>query len=271
VKQRQIDVHVKEVDEQIVDQVVESFQSASSRLLLLDYDGTLVPIKSRPDEAYPDTEALELLRELSSKPSTEVVVISGRNSQVLEEWLGELPVNIVAEHGASLKIRGQSWQHHTDEDHGWKSMIRNTFELYTGRSPGSFIEEKQYTIAWHYRGMDLEQGFIRSRELLDNLHHMIRNSHLTVLDGNKVVEVRAAGIDKGSATKRIMQLLPCEFVLAIGDDKTDEDIFRVLDGKAVSIRIGQDMTAANYRVDSQKQVIELLSAICRAPVLSQTS
>src|SRR6202008_4088029 len=100
VRLRQIEVQVKDVDEQVIEQIVESFQSAPSRLLLLDYDGTLVPIKSKPHEAYPDNEPLELLRELSSKPATEVVVISGRNYQVLDDWLGELPVNIVAEHGA---------------------------------------------------------------------------------------------------------------------------------------------------------------------------
>lgn len=271
IKVRQREVLVKEVDKQIVEQIVDSFQSAQSRLLLLDYDGTLMPIKPKPGDAFPNTEALELLRGLSGKATTEVVVISGRNYEVLEEWLGHLPVHIVAEHGASIKLRGQAWQHHTDVDHSWKTMIRNTFELYTGRSPGSFIEEKQYTIAWHYRGMDPVQGFTRSRELLDNLHHMIRNSHLNVLDGNKVIEVRSAGIDKGAAARKIMELLPSEFILAIGDDKTDEDIFQVLQGKAITIRIGTDMTMANYRALSQQQVIDLLLAIRRSHELSPTS
>lgn len=270
-KQRQQEVLVREIDDQIVARIVGSFQNAQRRLLLLDYDGTITPIRSRPEEAIPEAKALELLQDLSSMQGTEVVVISGRNYEVLEGWLGHLPVSIVAEHGASIKLRGQSWKHHTDVDHGWKSMIRNTFELYTSRSPGSFIEEKQYTVAWHYRGMDPEQGFSRSREVLDILHHLIRNSHLSVLDGNRVIEVRAAGIDKGAATRRLLEWLPSDFVLAIGDDMTDEDIFQVLTGKAITVRIGSEMTAATYRASTQQQAVQLLLAISQADVLSQTS
>jgi trehalose 6-phosphate synthase/phosphatase len=111
--------------------------------------------------------------------------------------------------------------------------------------------------------MEDSLGFTRSRELLDNLHQMIRNSRLNVLDGNKVIEVRAAGIDKGAATRKMMQLVPADFIFAVGDDQTDEDIFHVLNGTAYSIRIGQDLTAARYRATSQQQVFELLTQMSK--------
>jgi trehalose 6-phosphate synthase/phosphatase len=263
IKSRQNEAKAREINTRVEQEIVASFRAASTRLLLLDYDGTLTPIRQKPSHSAPTGEVLALLRDLTSKPSTEVVIISGRTFRELEDWLGYLPVHIVAEHGASLRIKNQAWQHHTDLDHSWKDLIRSTFELYASRSPGSFVEEKLYTIAWHYRLMEDSLGFTRSRELLDNLHQMIRNSRLNVLDGNKVIEVRAAGIDKGAATRKMMQLVPADFIFAVGDDQTDEDIFHVLNGTAYSIRIGQDLTAARYRATSQQQVFELLTQMSK--------
>lgn len=263
IKSRQNEAKAREINTKVEQEIVNSFRTANRRLLLLDYDGTLTPIRQKPSYSTPTGEVVALLRDLTSKPSTEVVIISGRTFQELEDWLGYLPIHIVAEHGASLRVKGQSWQHHTDLDHSWKDLIRNTFELYASRSPGSFVEEKLYTIAWHYRQMETSLGFMRSRELLDNLHHMIRNSRLNVLDGNKVIEVRAAGIDKGAATRKMMQLVPADFIFAVGDDQTDEDIFHVLNGRAYSSRIGQDLTAARYRATSQQQVFELLTQMSK--------
>jgi trehalose 6-phosphate synthase/phosphatase len=261
IKLRQKLLGITMVDEKISDFIKSKFQQAERRLLFLDYDGTLVPIASLPGNAHPGPELLDMLKALSSDPATQVVIISGRNFQVLEKWLGHLSIHLVAEHGASLRLKGESWQHYTDIDSSWKNLIKSTFELYVQRAPGSFIEEKDHTIAWHYRGVEDELGFIRSRELLDSLYHLVRNTHLNVLDGHKVIEVRAAGIDKGIATGKIMELFPSDFVLAIGDDKTDEDIFNVLKGKGVTIKVGDDLTAAELNVPNQQEAFRLLEKL----------
>jgi trehalose 6-phosphate synthase/phosphatase len=261
IKRRQNELGIKLIDNNITNDIRESFHHAQKRLLFLDYDGTLVPLESLPQQAQPRQELLTLLTNLSTMPSTEVVIISGRNYQVLDQWLGHLPLHLVAEHGASYKLKGENWQHYTDTDSSWKGLIRSTFELYTKRSPGAFIEEKDHTIAWHYRGVDKELGFIRSRELLDNLHHLVRNTHLNVLDGHKVIEIRAAGIDKGLATGRLMELFPADFVLAMGDDKTDEDIFNVLRGKGITVKVGIDHSAAEFNVNSQREAFQLLDQL----------
>lgn len=258
IKFRQKELGIRLIDPNISKNIVSSYKSASRRLLFLDYDGTLVPIESRPSYAKPNPELLNLLNNLSTTPSTEVVIISGRNFLVLEEWLGHLPVHLVAEHGASLRLRGDGWQHYTDIDSSWKAMIKSTLDSYEATTPGSFVEEKEYTIAWHYRNVDEELGFIRSRELLDNLYHLARNTHLNVLDGNKVIEVRASGIDKGIATGKLMELFPADFVFAMGDDKTDEDIFNVLKGRGVTVKVGSDLSAAEYNVRNQREAFRLL-------------
>ncbi|HZY78252.1 MAG TPA: bifunctional alpha,alpha-trehalose-phosphate synthase (UDP-forming)/trehalose-phosphatase [Cyclobacteriaceae bacterium] len=261
IKGRQHELGIKMIDEDTSTWIMESYQQANKKLLFLDYDGTLVPIAALPGNAHPSAELLSLLKTLSNDPSTEVVIISGRNFQILEKWLGHLSIHLVAEHGASLRLKGENWQHYTDIDSSWKNLIKSTFELYAQRAPGSFIEEKDHTIAWHYRGVDEELGFIRSRELLDSLYHLVRNTHLNVLDGHKVIEVRAAGIDKGIATGKIMERFPSDFILAIGDDKTDEDIFNVLKGKGVTIKVGNDLTAAEFNVRNQREAFRLLDKL----------
>lgn len=261
IKARQKELGIRLIDSNISADIVKSYRSASKRLLFLDYDGTLVPIESRPAFAKPKYELLNLLNTLSTSPSTEVVVISGRDFKILEQWLGHLDIHLVAEHGASFRLKGEGWQHYTDIDSSWKGLIKSTLESYETTTPGSFVEEKEYTIAWHYRNVDEELGFIRSRELLDNLYHLVRNTHLNVLDGNKVIEVRAAGIDKGIATGRFMELFPSDFVFAMGDDKTDEDIFNVLKGKGVTVKVGSDLSAAEYNVRNQLEAFRLLDEL----------
>jgi len=242
-------------------QIVANFKAASKRELLLDYDGTLVPFARHPHEATPDKNLLRLLDLLSSENATAVTIISGRDRLILEEWFRDMPITLIAEHGASVRKADQSWSYELTVDQGWKASIRPIVDLFVLRSPGSFVEEKEHTLAWHYRNVDPDLGFVRSRELLDNLFHLVHNSSLQIIDGNKVIEVRVTGIDKGMAAKKVLSGTPHDFVLAIGDDKTDEDMFKALEGQAVTIKVGAGLTAAQYSLSSQQEVIELLQKL----------
>jgi trehalose 6-phosphate synthase/phosphatase len=177
---------------------------------------------------------------------------------MLEEWFHDLPVNLVAEHGAAIKRIQQGWIQEKDIDQSWKKNLRPTLEMFVKRSPRSFIEEKSHTLAWHYRNVEPELGFTRSRELLDNLFHLIRNAQLQVIDGNKVIEIRVAGIDKGIAAKKLIDESNSEFVLVVGDDKTDEDMFRSLADRALTIKVGPGHSVAQYSVANQQDIIRLL-------------
>jgi trehalose 6-phosphate synthase/phosphatase len=134
-------------------------------------------------------------------------------------------------------------------------------ELFTQRSPGAMIEEKVHTLAWHYRNVNPELGFVRSRELLDNLHHLLRNTPLSIIDGNKVIEVRLAGVDKGTVARKFLEENQYDFIMAVGDDKTDEDMFRALADKAVTIKIGTGQTSAHYSLSNHNEVIRLLNKL----------
>lgn len=253
----------KHITPQLMDVISDRFKKAARRHLFLDYDGTLVPFSKHPKLAIPNLELINLLTRVTADEKTDVTIISGRDSATLAGWFDDLPVNLVAEHGASIRIKNGEWKHHREIDQSWKPSMRPTMELYTQRSPGSFLEEKMHTLAWHYRNVDPELGFIRSRELLDNLHHLVRNTPLQIIDGNKVIEIRISGVDKGSVAKQFLENVYYDFIMAVGDDKTDEDMFKALADKAVTIKIGTGHTAAQYNLINQLEVIHLLNQLIR--------
>ncbi|GAA4330683.1 bifunctional alpha,alpha-trehalose-phosphate synthase (UDP-forming)/trehalose-phosphatase [Flaviaesturariibacter amylovorans] len=245
-------------------QVVEAFANAEKRCILLDYDGTLAPYQKLPSLAVPGKEVLQLLRDLAAQPHTEVVIISGRDAATLGDWLGELPVHMVAEHGAFIRYQGEEWQTQNTLAPEWKDQIRPLMELFVTRCVGSFIEEKASTLAWHYRNTHPDLGFTRSRELRNSLLQLTANTALQVIDGNKVLEVRQIGIDKGTSAQRVLDRFSPDFMLCIGDDTTDEDMFRVLRDRAVTIRVGHAKTAARYNLWAQTQVLPFLRRFLQA-------
>ena len=208
--------------------------------------------------ATPSDELLQLLHQLSKDSANEVVIISGRDAETLTSWLGDIPLTLVAEHGASMKYRDEGWLEQLIPSPEWKFQIRPLMELFVDRCPGSFIEEKKSTLAWHYRNTHPELGFARSRELRNSLLQLTTNTPLQVIDGNKVLEVRMVGVDKGATALNILQKLRPDFVLCIGDDTTDEDMFRALRDKGYTIKVGSGSTAAEFTILSQKEVFPFL-------------
>jgi trehalose 6-phosphate synthase/phosphatase len=242
-------------------QLMDQYAAAQRRCILLDYDGTLAPYAKLPSLAVPGKDALQLLQDLGNDPHNDVVVISGRDPDTLEKWLGHLPISMVAEHGAFIRYRGEEWQTQVTIAPEWKDQIRPLMESFVTRCVGSFIEEKNNTLAWHYRNTHPDLGFTRSRELRNSLLQLTANTALQVIDGNKVLEVRLIGIDKGTAAQKILDRFGPDLMLCIGDDTTDEDMFRVLRDRAITIRIGKTKTAALYSLWSQTQVLPLLKRL----------
>jgi trehalose 6-phosphate synthase/phosphatase len=238
--------------------LVQQYRAAQRRALLLDYDGTLVPFVGDPNLARPDEELLRLLASLAGHPANELAIISGRPRCDLEEWFGHLPLALVAEHGVWLRARGGAWRALRVITAEWKQQVRPILQLYVDRMPGALLEEKEFSLAWHYRRADPEQGPQRAKELLDALAEFTRNIDVQVLDGNKVIEVRNTGATKGTAASEWLTGRPLDFILAIGDDWTDEDLFRALPPTAYSVRVGVGKTAARYHLNSQAAVRRLL-------------
>jgi len=237
---RQQDLSTAPLDAEAQARLRPNYTVAAQRLLLLDYDGTLVPLQATPQRARPDAELLELLHDLTADARNQVVIISGRDRHTLTQWLGHLPLDFIAEHGVWLRRAGQDWtlfQEGLRAD--WKPELRLLLEQYVRRTPGSFIEEKDYSLAWHYRRADAGLAELRARELLGHLGFLTANTELQALEGHKVIEVKHAGLHKGTAAARWLSPHRPDFILALGDDRTDEDTFAALPPTAYTVKVGR--------------------------------
>ncbi|RFA93940.1 bifunctional alpha,alpha-trehalose-phosphate synthase (UDP-forming)/trehalose-phosphatase [Pyrobaculum aerophilum] len=253
----------KLLDREAIEEIVKIFHGARSRLLLLDYDGTLVPHYPYAYQAVPDGELKRLLNSLAFQPNTYVAVVSGRGRDFLEAWLGDLPIYIVAEHGAFIRDPGGNWSQLFPFDTSWKISVRKIMEEFTRLTPGSYIEEKEVSLAWHYRNVEPEIGEKAANRLADALTGLLESSPANIIRGVKVVEVRAAGVNKGAAAKLLYDKLRPELVIIAGDDYTDEEMMKALP-EAITIKVGKGETSAKYMAPSYRRIRELLQALLTA-------
>ncbi len=263
VKKTQQKLSVRYLNESLKEQIIRKFKKSSKRLFLLDYDGTLVGFAGRPKQAGPDAGLLKLLRAISRDRKNNVVIISGRDKTTLETWIGKLDVSLVAEHGAWIKERGKDWRVIEPLRNDWKQIIKPIFELYTDRTPGSFLEEKDFSLVWHFRKADPELAYARTQELRDAVLSLTANMGVGVFEGSKILEVKNMGVGKGRIAKQWLEKRRNSFILAAGDDYTDEDLFSVLPEKAFSIKIGYGISKARFSLGSVYELRLLLEQLVK--------
>jgi trehalose 6-phosphate synthase/phosphatase len=230
--------------------------------LILDYDGTLVPFRARPDEARPDDEVLRLLNILAGVPGVTVHVVSGRRRADLEAWLGHLPLGLHAEHGLwSRRPGADEWHRRVDAPPAWFDAVRPALEARVHAVPGSMVEEKEASLVWHYREADGATGARAARQLQRELEASLAGADAAVVPGARIVEVRQAGLHKGLVVDEARAEDPSAALVVIGDDTTDEDMFAAAPEDAVTIRVGAGETRARYRLVGPDQVRALLAEV----------
>ncbi len=262
IKTNQKSLATKYLDQKTIDIVRMKIEKAGKRLFFLDYDGTLIPFSDTPEKAIPDPELLKLLKDLTANEKNQVVIISGRDRKSLVSWLGHLNLDFIGEHGVWLKERGSDWRTITRLSGKWKSEIRSVLELYVDRTPGSFIEEKDYSLVWHHRKVETGLGELRTRELSSHLNYLSSNMNLQVLEGDMVVEIKSAQVNKGRAAHQWIEDFPSDYIIAIGDDWTDEDTFRAMPEDALTVKVGSTSSAAKYNLISPQEVRQFLKQLC---------
>jgi trehalose 6-phosphate synthase/phosphatase len=244
-------------------QIINDFRQADKRLLLLDYDGSLVPFSEDYHDAKPPKKLCNLLEKLSSEPSNDVVLISGRGSQDLEAWFGKLPINLVAEHGATYKKSdSKNWQTIEKSGGQWKQDLQPILEKYTALTPGSKIEVKPHSLVWHYRAASPYYAGKNAVIIKRLLKPQLKTYGLELMQGNKALEVKNSRVGKGLAAHSWLKQ-DYGFILSVGDDATDEDLFAVLPisdeaQNVYGIKVGRGRTKAGYRLASYKDVLALL-------------
>src|SRR6266705_4128510 len=254
-------------------EIRDAYARASRRLLILDYDGTLVPFAKRPQQAVPPPVVLDTLSALASDPQNCVALMSGRSAENLDRWFGSVRgLWLAAEHGAELKASSIStWEPlRSQVPAEWKNTVMPILDHFVDRTPGSFVEEKKYALVWHYRMAEPEFGEWLANELVSMLEAMLAETELRAFRGERIVEVRPVWANKGEVLERL--LASCsdpDFLFAAGDDRTDEDLFERLQSGAWTVHIGPGPTRASYIVADFEGLRRILQLFAESRNLSK--
>lgn len=260
IKDKNSALYSEKLDSKILSTIKSDYKSSKDRLFILDYDGTLVGFKNRPEDAIPTPELLGLLETLASSENNKVVISSGRDKTFLEKWFGKLQLTLAAEHGAHFKENGV-WYDNKTLNEPWDEEIIAIFQKFVEKTPRSKLEIKETTLVWHFRNVDNWFASLREQQLVDALILPCSRQNLQIMCGNKIVEVKSPHHTKGSEAKRLLEGKNYDFILAMGDDTTDEDTFRELPATAYSIKIGNISEVARYNLKMQSRVLPFLTQL----------
>lgn len=243
-------------------EIIQKYKNATNRLILLDYDGTLVNYTVKPDTAKLPEHTFDILINFLDNPKTKIYIITGRRHVDIDRLLIHIPIDIIAEHGTMIKEKGL-WRKQLVDNFPWKKEIIPILNQFTVKCPGSFVEEKIFSISWHYRNADPEIGYSSSREIIDLFKRITNSYNLKILDGKKVVEILSTDAGKGRAVKKLIEQNSFDFVLSIGDDATDEEMFEFLlpNPEAFTIKVGEGSTYARHTVNSISDVVTILKLL----------
>lgn len=264
IKNMQRSLATRQITSTTFDVILNKYTTARRRIIFLDYDGTLVGFNVDPLKARPDKELFNLLDQLLQDERNRVILISGRMHETLDEWFSHLPLDIIAEHGAWTKKHNQSWKRYHGLSDDWKREIMPVMENYTDRTPGAFIEEKSFSLSWHYRKVESGLGEQRAMELEDNLKFFAEDRELQILQGEKVIEVKSNLINKGKAAAFLLEEDDYDFIMALGDDYTDEYTFRALPELAITVKVGNKISEAKYSIPTYKDARRILFQLAAA-------
>ncbi|MDX9882522.1 MAG: bifunctional alpha,alpha-trehalose-phosphate synthase (UDP-forming)/trehalose-phosphatase [Prolixibacteraceae bacterium] len=247
--------------EEVRENIFSTYRKSEKALFFLDYDGTLTGFKDDPEKAMPDQQLYDLLDQIANRENSELVIISGRDRDAFDRWFSNKKFHLITEHGVWLKKVSGEWEFLIQLNNDWKEKIVHTLEYYVDRTPGSFIEEKNYSLVWHYRKTDPELGQMRAIELKDELSSLTSNNNLEIMEGNKVIEIKTRGVNKGQAALQFMMGRNYDFLMAIGDDWTDEYLFEILPSETISIKVGMGKTKARYHLADYQEVRSFLAQL----------
>jgi len=252
----------KLVNKEVLDNIIKHYKESKNRLIIANYDGTLVPHTRESDDAVPSKDLIKTLKNIKKSGKNDIVIISGRSKEQLGKWLRSAPVNLTAEHGVWIKEMGVGkWELFKPLSNEWKENVLPVLEMHTDRLPGSYIEEKEYSVSWHYQKADVLQASFLSKEVYDYLYSSVSNIGLQVLQGEKVIEVSNAGVNKGELAMHWLSQKDYDFILAIGSGWSDEMLFQTMPKHAWTIGIDLLQTDAKFVMRKQKSVIELLEKL----------
>lgn len=264
---KQMELRARFIDSHILENITAAYNSAASRIVYIDYDGTLIPFSKYPDEAVLGDDARDMISSIAADSRNKTVIISGRDKNFLDRQFKDLNLTLIAEHGLFIKHPHEEWKSMVQLETDWKNKVYPVLSEFVDRCSGSFIEEKNASLVWHFRNVDEDFVNVRIHELKDNLFEILKNEpKLQMLEGNKILEVKSTLYDKGTSALTLLKKRDYDFILALGDDRTDEDLFAALPQKAFTIKVGTAISVAKYNLKSQKLVYDFFTSLMKPQV-----
>ncbi|XP_010531642.1 PREDICTED: alpha,alpha-trehalose-phosphate synthase [UDP-forming] 6-like [Tarenaya hassleriana] len=261
-----------------MEHIVSAYKRTKTRAILLDYDGTLMPQGSI--DKRPSPRSINILNTLCRDRSNLVFIVSAKSRETLSDWFFQCEkLAIAAEHGYFLRLRREAeWEMCVPvADCSWKQIAEPVMQLYTETTDGSTIEDKETALVWSFEDADPDFGSCQAKELLDHLESVLANEPVTVKRGQTFVEVKPQGVNKGLIAGRLLSTmqgrgtLP-DFVLCIGDDRSDEDMFEVIttsiegpsiapNAEVFACTVGQKPSKAKYYLDDTTEIVRLMQGL----------
>ncbi|OMO89897.1 Glycosyl transferase, family 20 [Corchorus olitorius] len=264
-----------------IDHIVSAYKRTNRRAIFLDYDGTVVPEASIIKK--PSPEVISLLKTLCDDPKNTVFIVSGRGRTSLSDWLAPCEtLGIAAEHGYFIRwSKNSEWETSpVGADLEWKRIVEPVMSLYREATDGSSIETKESALVWHHQDADPDFGSCQAKELLDHLENVLANEPAVVKRGQHIVEVKPQGVSKGLVAEKVLSRLinggkPPDFVMCVGDDKSDEDMFQSIltsvsnpslpvAPEVFACTVGRKPSKAKYYLDDAADVLKLLHGLATA-------
>ncbi|KAK8608141.1 hypothetical protein V6N13_023572 [Hibiscus sabdariffa] len=264
-----------------IDHIVSVYLRSKNRAILLDYDGTVMPQTSH--NKTPRAEVISIVNALSNDTKNTVFVVSGRGRESLSKWFSPCKkLGIAAEHGYFMRwSANDEWEIcGQNSEFGWKQIAEPVMKLYTETTDGSNIETKESALVWHHRDADQGFGSSQAKEMLDHLESVLANEPVAVKSGQYIVEVKPQGVSKGLVAEKIFTTMTergkqADFVLCIGDDRSDEEMFEIISSAISSgilspntsvfaCTVGQKPSKAKYYLDDPTEVVNMLEALAEA-------
>lgn len=256
IRERNLSLFSKILSKEYEVEIKIAYENTKRRLIILDYDGTLSPFMPKPEDAVPTEEILDTLKLLASDKKNHVVISSGRDHNTLEKWLGNIDIGLAAEHGAFHK-ENSVWVKNSPPKE-WEEEILQVLQQFVEKTPRSSLEIKETALVWHYRKVDTWLASIRVPQLIQALISPCTREHLQIMRGNKIVEIKYPQFTKGSEVNRLLKDKEYDFIMAMGDDVTDEDMFNALPLGSYTIKIGTLSESARFNLLNQTDTLPFL-------------
>jgi len=249
---------------------IKRIKRAKQLTVFLDYDGTLVGFKPRPEFAVPTNAVLYALRQLKMKRDINIIIITGRPLEDIRKMIAIKGIGYAGTHGQQVIFPDGR---HFEWEKSGKSVpvvqrIKRSVIKESMDEKGILIEDKGTTIAMHYRKLDRSKVKAFRKFFTDAVKKFDKNGLLEVMEGSEVIEARPKGWNKGKAVGLIVKNMKerSGLVIYIGDDTTDEDAFSYLHSKTNAITIWvknkeKRHTKAHYYLNNPKQVNAFIRTI----------